>query len=170
MSRRRKIKKVFTKIVSFSRRISVWSLNKYLHFQVYPNIFKFARICSRFTRVNFKQRSCSPAPLLLLRLWPHPLAKIWGQIWLNLGEIWAKLRQNLGKIKILHRQKHSNSYGYGQNTAPLRFLFTLLRFLSTLLRFLSTLLRFLSTLLRFLSSLLRFSTTPILMYMTVMYY
>jgi len=33
---------------------------------------------------------------------PHPLAKFFGQNWLDLGKfdwIWAKLRRNLGKIE-----------------------------------------------------------------------
>jgi len=46
----------------------------------------------------------------------HFLAKLirFGQFWSDLGDIKAKgkFRQNSTKIKILHPQKHSISYGY----------------------------------------------------------
>jgi len=50
-------------------------------------------------------------------MWPHPLANFFeanlGKSWANSGtQNWSKSTQNLGKIKILHPQKNSISYGY----------------------------------------------------------
>jgi len=49
-----KEKKVLTKIFPFFLIGIVISLKKGLHFQVCPNIFKFARIRSRFARITSK--------------------------------------------------------------------------------------------------------------------
>jgi len=46
------------------------------------------------------------------------LGKIWSKLRRNLGKIEVKFGQkwlDLGKIKILHPQKHSISFGYGLN-------------------------------------------------------
>jgi len=40
---------------------------------------------------------------------PHLLAIFLGEKLIRFGQIWLKL----GKIKILHPQKHSITYGYG---------------------------------------------------------